>query len=92
MKWKSKLKKVLAETAKPKKTEIYLKNALTKTDKTSLNLVSSVFVSDKLRHFSKKMQNMRLLPNCSNCDLQMIFIQNENIWFCPLGCESKPFQ
>ncbi len=30
-----------------------------------------------------------LSPNCSNCNLAMELIENGNLWFCSLGCESK---
>jgi hypothetical protein len=30
-----------------------------------------------------------LSPHCSNCDLQMQLIDGGNVWFCPLGCESR---
>lgn len=89
MKWKNKLKTVLSETAQLEKTEICLEKALTKADKTLTNVVSSVFVSGQLRHIPEKLINIELTPKCSNCDLEMIFIGNENIWFCPLGCESR---
>ena len=60
MKWKNKLKMLLAKTAEMEKTEIYPKTALTNTDKiktdlvsSATDLVSSVFVSGQLRHISK---------------------------------------
>ena len=89
MKWKNKLKTVLAETSETKNSGICLEKALTKTDKTPMNIVSSVFVSGQLRDNSEKKQNIEVLPNCSNCDLQMIFTQNDDLFFCPLGCESQ---
>lgn len=89
MKWKNKLKTVLAENAETKNSGICLEKALTKTDKTQLDVVSSVFVSGQLRDFSEKTQKIVFLPNCSNCDLPMNFIQNDNLFFCPLGCESQ---
>jgi len=30
-----------------------------------------------------------LSPHCSNCGLPMRIIENGNLWFCPLGCESR---
>lgn len=30
-----------------------------------------------------------LSPHCSNCNLQMNLIDGGNLWFCPLGCESR---
>jgi urease beta subunit len=27
-------------------------------------------------------------PHCSNCTLAMRLIENGDLWFCPLGCES----
>jgi len=52
MYWKNKLKAVLAKQAK---TEICLEKTLTKADKTSLELVSSVFVSPNLAYSSKNL-------------------------------------
>ncbi len=31
-------------------------------------------------------------PQCSNCDLEMKLIENNTLWFCPMGCESKKVQ
>jgi len=89
MYWKNKLKAVLAKQAKTEKTEICLEKTLTKADKTSLESVSSVFVSSEFRHIPEISPKSKISPNCSNCDLEMIFVENENIWFCPLGCESR---
>jgi len=25
-------------------------------------------------------------PKCENCDLEMNLIENDTLWFCPLGC------
>jgi hypothetical protein len=37
-----------------------------------------------------KRQLIELLsPHCSNCDLPMRIIDARNLWFCPLGCESR---
>ncbi len=89
MKWKDKLKSVLAEAAKPEKNVICLEKALTKTDETKADLVLSVFVSDELRDISEKTPNLGIVPICSNCGLQMNLIENGELWFCPLGCESR---
>ncbi len=89
MKWKNRLKTILAESAQTKKTEICLEKALTKADKTQFEVVSSVFVSDQLRHMPEKTKNSRVSPNCSNCDLEMDLIETNSLWFCPLGCESR---
>ncbi len=89
MKWKNRLKTVLAGTPKTGKKEKCLEMALTKTDKTSSVVVSSVFVSGQLRHFSEKTKNIEILPKCSNCDLEMNLIENNTLWFCPLGCEKQ---
>ena len=89
MKWKNKLKMFLAETAKPEKTEKYLKKALTITDNTHSDVVSSVIVSGKLRDFSEKTSKTTFSPNCSNCGLEMNLIENNTLWFCPLGCEKR---
>lgn len=86
MKWKNKLKTVLAEN---KKNEIYPKKELTKADETQLDLVSSAFVSGQLRHISEKSRINKPFPKCSNCDLEMNLIENNTLWFCPLGCESR---
>lgn len=89
MKWNNRLKEILAKKAKTEKTEECLEKALTKTDKTPVLIVSSVFVSDKLRHFPEKTKNIEVLPNCSKCDLEMMLIENNTLWFCPFGCESQ---
>ncbi len=89
MKWKNKLKTVLVETTENKKTEICLEKALTKADKTHFDVVSSVFVSGQLRQIPEKTENTDDLPKCSNCDLEMNLIENNTLWFCPLGCESR---
>ncbi len=37
-----------------------------------------------------KAQIIEALSNhCSNCNLQMQLIDGSNLWFCPLGCESR---
>lgn len=28
-------------------------------------------------------------PKCGNCTLPMRLIENDKLWFCPVGCESK---
>ena len=89
MKWKNKLKMVLAKTTETKNSGICLEKALTKADKTHLDVVSSGFVSGQLRHISENSQNIGILPRCSNCDLEMNLIENRTVWFCPLGCESR---
>ncbi len=89
MKWKNKLKMFLAETAEVEKTGIYPKKALTITDNTHSEVVSSVIVSGKLRDFSEKTSKTTFLPNCSNCGLQMNLIENDTLWFCSMGCESR---
>ena len=89
MYWKNKLKAVLAKQAKTEKTEICLEKTLTKADKTSLDLVSSAFVSSEFRHIPEISPKSKILPNCSNCDLEMNLIENNTLWFCPLGCESR---
>ncbi len=30
-----------------------------------------------------------LSPKCANCTLAMQIINNGELWFCPLGCESQ---
>jgi hypothetical protein len=30
-----------------------------------------------------------LSPKCGNCTLPMKLIENNTVWFCPFGCESK---
>ncbi len=30
-----------------------------------------------------------LSPNCLNCGLALTIIEDENFWFCPLGCGSR---
>ncbi len=89
MKWKNKLKMFLAETAEGEKTDIYPKKALTITDKTHLDVVSSVIVSAELAYFPKNSKKIGNSPNCSNCDLEMNLIENNTLWFCPLGCEKR---
>jgi hypothetical protein len=89
MKWKNKLKTVLATMPKTEKTVICLKMALTKTDKTQPALVSSAFVSDELTYFPKNFGITGRLLKCSNCDLEMNLIENDMLWFCPFGCESQ---
>ena len=89
MKWKNRLKTTLAESAEREKKEKCLDKALTITDKTHSIGVSSVFVSDKLRDFSEKTSKTILPPKCSNCDLEMNLIENNTLWFCPIGCESR---
>lgn len=84
--WKNKLKEVLK---KDEFSEMSAKTALTKTDKTKLNVVSSVFVSGQLRHIPEKNEPTRKFPNCSNCALEMNLIESNTLWFCPLGCESR---
>jgi hypothetical protein len=87
MKWKNKLKTVLAETGKTKKTEICLEKELTKADKTRMEVVSSVFVSGQLRDISENLRKNESVPKCSNCNLEMNLIENNTLWFCPLGCD-----
>ncbi len=89
MKWKNKLKMFLAETAKGEKTEKYSKKALTITDKTQSDVVSSVIVSAELAYFPKNYRKIESSPKCSNCDLEMNLIENNTLWFCPLGCEKQ---
>ncbi len=89
MKWKNKLKMILAETTRNKKTEICLENALTKTDETQFEVVSSVFVSDELAQFPENSIESENALICSNCGLEMNLIENNTLWFCPLGCESR---
>jgi len=88
MKWKNKLKMFLAETAKPEKNEKCPKKALTITDNTHSGVVSSVIVSGKLRDFSEKTSKTTFSPYCSNCGLEMNLIENNTLWFCPLGCKN----
>ncbi len=87
MKWKNRLKTILAESAEREKKEECLEKALTKTDKTHSIVVSSVFVSDKLRDFSEKTSKTIFSPKCSNCKLEMNLIENNTLWFCPFGCD-----
>lgn len=84
--WKNKLKEVLK---KDEFSEISAKTPLTKTDKTQMDVVSSVFVSGQLGHISEKTKNIEVVPQCSNCGLEMNLIENNTLWFCPLGCESR---
>lgn len=85
--WKNKLKEVLK---KDDFSEMSAKTILTKTDNTRTNVVSSVFVSGQLGRISEKTGNIKLFPRCSNCELEMTLIENNTLWFCPLGCESNP--
>jgi tRNA G26 N,N-dimethylase Trm1 len=32
----------------------------------------------------------KIIKKCSNCGLEMNLIENDKIWFCPLGCETYP--
>ena len=89
MKWKNRLKTILANAAETEKNGKCLETTLTKADKTQSKVVSSVFVSGELANFSKKTEKLETLPICSNCALEMIFIENEKIWFCPIGCEKR---
>ena len=87
--WKNKLKAVLAETATAKKSEIYLKTELTKTDKTPIQEVSSVFVSDELADISEK--QIFQIEDLTACPVCTIPAKNEqsdalHVTFCPLGC------
>lgn len=86
MKWKNRLKTVLAKAAQNEKTEIYLEKTLTKTDKTQADSVSSVFVSEQLRQTSEKMKNIGVLPECSNCALKLEIWENK--LFCAMGCKN----
>lgn len=84
--WKHKLKEALK---KEEFSEMSAKPALTKTDNTNTNVVSSVFVSGQLGHISEKNRNTKLFPKCSNCNLEMKLIENNTLWFCSMGCESR---
>lgn len=84
--WKNKLKKVLG---KDEISEVSAKTQLTKTDKTKSVVVSSVFVSGQLRDISEKNQNAKDSSICSNCGLELKLIENNTLWFCPFGCESR---
>lgn len=89
MKWKNKLKSVLSQAAESKNSVMCLEKAMTKTDKTHTGLVSSVFVSGHLRDIPEKTITEEIPPECSNCGLQMNLIENETLWFCPLGCTKR---
>ncbi len=41
-----------------------------------------------LRKWKTQLIN-QLSPKCSNCTLAMNLINDGNLWFCPLGCESR---
>jgi hypothetical protein len=84
MKWKNRLKTVLAEAAK---TEICLEKALTKADKTQPNLVLSAFVSERLGQTSEKSKDIGVLPECSNCGLKLEIWENK--LFCAMGCKNS---
>ena len=89
MKWKNKLKVFLVETAEGEKTGKYLKKPLTITDKTHSDVVSSVIVSAELAYFPENYRKNGSSPKCSNCGLEMNLIENNTLWFCPLGCEKR---
>ncbi len=42
-----------------------------------------------VKDVTKKCFAELLSPHCSNCDLPMRIIDAGNLWFCPLGCESR---
>ncbi len=98
MKWKNKLKILLAKTAEMEKTEIYPKTALTNTDKIKTDLVSSVFVSGQLRHISEnselsddimeqnRVANTKEFYNCPNCVAQIPMVED----VCPT-CDKRAF-
>ncbi len=98
MYWKNKLKAVLAKQAKTQKTEMCLEKTLTKADKTSLYLVSSVFVSGQLRHISEnselsddimeqnRVANTKEFYNCPNCVAQIPMVED----VCPT-CGKRAF-
>lgn len=50
---------------------------------------SAVNRSSVLKDISKKNVQSDKFPNCSNCGLEMKLIENNTLWFCPLGCESR---
>lgn len=84
--WKSRLKTVLADK---KNLEVSTNSILPKTDETKSDLLLSVFDSVNLVDTSKTFEKKRTLPRCSNCNLEMILIENSALWFCPFGCESR---
>ena len=49
------------------------------------------------KSFSKKEQEKEptktandLPPNCENCELEMILVDNGTLWFCPFACSKIP--
>jgi hypothetical protein len=85
--WKTKLKSVLDER---RNFGTYLNSTLTKGDETDLVTVLSSFVSGQLVDTPENFIEKQIIsPSCSNCNLEMKFTENGNLWFCPFGCESR---
>lgn len=64
--------------------------SLTLTDKSSLRIVGTATKAqiETCRLFKAQIIEA-LSPHCSNCNLPMNLIDGGNLWFCPLGCESR---
>ncbi|MCA1625046.1 MAG: hypothetical protein LC768_13650 [Acidobacteria bacterium] len=43
---------------------------------------------ENIRLWKRQLINA-LSPKCSNCTLPMQLINDETLWFCPFGCESR---
>ena len=60
------------------------------TDKQSLRIVGTTTKRQlEVVRIWKHSLIEALSPKCSNCASPMQLIDNGNLWFCPLGCESR---
>ncbi|HLM60436.1 MAG TPA: hypothetical protein VK308_06520 [Pyrinomonadaceae bacterium] len=64
--------------------------SLSVTNKQTLRIVGAVS-KRQLEVVRLWKQNIieALSPKCTNCGLSMQLIENGDLWFCPLGCESR---
>jgi hypothetical protein len=64
--------------------------SVTLTDKSSLRIKGEAteIQIETCRRFKTQIIEALSL-HCSNCALPMQIIDNGNLWFCPLGCESQ---
>lgn len=60
------------------------------TDKSTLRIVGTATKRQlEIIRIWKRQIIESLSPNCSNCNLEMILIENSSLWFCAMGCESR---
>lgn len=60
------------------------------TDKQGLRIVGTATKRQlEVVRFWKQHIIEALSPKCTNCALPMQLIDNGNLWFCQLGCESR---